>query len=120
MKRVLIIDDDEGVRLTLTHVLSARGYVTADAADGAEGVQKASSFSPDIVLTDLLMPVQDGFETVAELKRLKPSLRVVAMSGGMRTGNDSNLEGALQRGADRVIAKPFDLPVLLEMIATLA
>jgi CheY-like chemotaxis protein len=119
MKRVLVIDDDEGVRLTLNHVLVADGYAVWTAADGIEGVKLAQSCRPDVVLTDLLMPKQDGLETIALLKREHPDLRIVAMSGGLRMGHGDILESASKSGADRVLAKPFDLTALLQLLPTL-
>ena len=119
MKRVLVIDDDEGVRLTLNHVLAAGGYAVWTAADGIEGVKLAQTCRPDVVLTDLLMPRQDGLETIALLKREYPGLRIVAMSGGLRMGQGDILESASKSGADRVLAKPFDMTALLELLPSL-
>lgn len=120
MKRVLIIDDDEGVRLTLQHVLAANGYAVWTAEDGVQGVDLARLCSADIVLTDLLMPRRSGLETIDLLKQEFPAIRIVAMSGGMRMGEGNVLEAASRCGADEVIAKPFDIKSLLELLPTLA
>jgi CheY-like chemotaxis protein len=119
MKRVLVIDDDEGVRLTLRHMLATNGYTVWTAADGLEGVELARECSADIVLTDLLMPKRDGIETIGILKQENPGLKIVAMSGGRRMGKGDVLEAAARSGADRVIAKPFDLVALLELLPSL-
>ena len=119
MRRVLVIDDDEGVRLTLQHVLASNGYAVWTASDGVEGVELARRCAADIVLTDLLMPKRDGIETIGILKQENPKLKIVAMSGGRRMGQGEVLETAARSGADRIIAKPFDMMALLELLPAL-
>jgi len=119
MKKVLVIDDDEGVRLTLKHVLATNGYAVILASDGLEGVELARSCDRLIVLTDLLMPRLDGIETIRLLKEQNPEVKIIAMSGGLRMGQGDILDSAARSGADRVIAKPFDLKALLELLPAL-
>ena len=68
MTKVLVIDDDNGVRDVIIRLLSRRGYEVVEAAFGKEGCSKATSERPDIILLDLMMPVMDGFEVLRKLK----------------------------------------------------
>ena len=119
MRKVLVIDDDEGVRLTLKHVLATNGYTVLLASDGLEGVELARTCDPLIIFTDLLMPRLDGVETIRLLKQQKPEVKIVAMSGGLRMGQGDILESAARSGADRVLAKPFDVNALLNLLPAL-
>ena len=107
MACVLIVDDDELVRFTLREMLEAMGHEVSEAASGDAclEMQKATPF--DVVVTDIIMPGREGIETVIELKRNYPDLRVIAISGGGRTHNMSYLEFASRLGADATLAKPF-------------
>jgi len=115
--RVLVVDDDEGVRLTLKHVLTARGYKVSLALNGLEALEQAQSFAPDVVLTDMLMPKFDGIETIQHLKKRHPDLTIIAMSGGARRGASDILSEAIAAGADHCVAKPFNLAHLIALIA---
>ena len=114
--RILIIDDDEGVRVTVEHVLKAAGYQVAIATDGKQAIGLVDAFVPDLVITDLIMPTQDGMATIQILKRQSPGLKIIAMSGGARIGNDNILQKAQNLGADHVIAKPFQFDALIELV----
>ncbi len=105
--RILIVDDDEGVRLTVKYMLAATGYEIASASDGEQALRLVEEFVPDLVITDLIMPKMDGLEMIAQLKRRRPEIVIVAMSGGARLDNANVLEAAQSAGADQIIAKPF-------------
>jgi len=113
---VLIVDDDDGVRITIEHVLTAAGYKVASAIDGAQALLLFEKLNPEVVITDLIMPVQDGIETIAQLKERRPNLKIIAMSGGARIGNDNVLQKAKDLGADHIIAKPFESAELTELV----
>ena len=108
MKRILVIDDDAAVRLAIETVLTSAGYCVTCAADGNEGVRIFLAFHPDIVITDVIMPVQEGFETILALRREQPEIKIIAMSGGGRVASTDFLSMARGFGADHVMAKPFD------------
>src|SRR5262245_49561740 len=119
MAKVLIIDDDAAVRDALRAVVETAGHVVALAKDGRDGLERMDAFVADLVITDILMPVKEGIETIKELRKKWPTLPLIAVSGGGMRGNLNFLEFAQTFGADRVLAKPVEPEVLLKTIADL-
>lgn len=114
--RILIIDDDDLVRATLTRTLTAEGHDIVAAADGREGIAQYHKGEFDLVITDILMPEKEGLETIQELRRAGSEVKIIAISGGDRTGNMSYLKMAGALGADGVLAKPVRRQDLLAEI----
>lgn len=106
-KKILIIDDDAGVRFTLRKLLSRAGYDVLEAPDGRKGMKLFHDDHPDLVITDIIMPEQEGIETIIALKGTTPQARVIAISGGGRLGNQDLLRMAKRVGANAVLCKPF-------------
>ena len=119
MKRILIIEDDQGVRAVIAAALSDAGYEVAEAADGKEGLKIYRESPTDLVITDLVMPEKDGIETIMELRSEFPRAKIIATSGGDRYANEANLRCAEMLGAKRSIAKPFKITELLEIVREL-
>jgi CheY-like chemotaxis protein len=116
MAKILVIDDDSAMRRLVTRILSGENHEVIEAANGKQGLDQFAAHHPDVVVTDLLMPEQEGIETIRELRRIAPSLRIVAMSGG-GTDNDLMFLGmAKALGADAVLAKPFRAEELLRAV----
>ncbi|MBF0624840.1 MAG: response regulator [Magnetococcales bacterium] len=117
MARILIIDDDPGVRALLRAVLEGAGYQVAEESDGNRGVKRYRREGADLVITDMLMPEKDGIEVITELRHHNPQVKVVAISGGGR-GLDAvfNLDMAQEFGALHTIAKPFSPFQVLEAV----
>ena len=113
MARILVIDDEPVLRFTFRHILEEEGYEVLDAEDGIEGVAVARESRPDLVITDMIMPRQQGAETVAILTREFPAMPVIAMSGA-----DVSAPREWQTSGYRVeyLAKPVDRPMLLELV----
>lgn len=107
--RVLVIDDDEQMRILLRQVMEWAGYEVTEAGDGREGMHKQRNQPADLVITDLIMPEQEGLETITSLKKEFPHLKIIAISGGGRIGPEAYLPAAQELGADRVFSKPFDV-----------
>jgi DNA-binding response OmpR family regulator len=107
-KRILIIDDDLAVRHTLTAVLEERGYEVIAAANGQLGIAAFRRERPDLLVTDIVMPVKEGLQTIREIRQEQPDMRIIAISGGSRTERHDFLEIARELGAWDVIVKPFD------------
>ena len=84
MSRILIIDDDKQMREMLKQTLERAGYAVIEAQNGLEGVAVYREQHVDVVITDLIMPGKDGMETIIELKREFPDVRIIAVSGGSR------------------------------------
>jgi DNA-binding response OmpR family regulator len=121
MARILIIEDDEMVRYSLRITLENAGHDVFEASDGSEGVDAcramlASKESIDLVITDILMPEKDGYDTIKDIKALRPDMKIVAISGG--GGIDPNLFLKMSEiiGADKIIAKPFSAKDLLKNV----
>ncbi len=105
--KVLIIDDDELIRMTCCNILKKAGYDTLEAENGNLGVSLFKSERPDLTVTDMLMPDKEGLETISEIRAINPTAKIIAISGGGRTKNMSFLQLAKQIGADCVLKKPF-------------
>jgi CheY-like chemotaxis protein len=108
MAQILVIDDDAMLQRVLKEILLFLGHEVRQAFDGKEGVRLCRESPPDLVLTDILMPEQDGLQTIRELRRLCPEVKIIAMSGGSLVwpGIDS-LSFASRFGARHVLHKPF-------------
>lgn len=112
---IVLIDDDDLVRGLLNKALVAAGHKVHEASDGQQGVDLARSTMCDIVITDLVMPVQEGVETILTLRRERPKLPIIAISGGV-TNSRLYLNIAEKIGAKRILPKPFTPKELLALI----
>ena len=108
--RILIADDEDGVRGFLRAALENGGYEVVEAADGLEALREAHAGHVDLVITDLIMPGQDGAETIRALRRDLPAIGIIAISGAFR---GQFLETTHMPGADAVLTKPVSAEVLL-------
>jgi CheY-like chemotaxis protein len=106
MAQILLIDDDELLRRVLAKALTHAGHSVIQAADGQQGVELARAASLDLVITDLVMPVQEGVETIIALRQERPRLPIIAISGGV-SNSPLYLEIAERIGAKRILPKPF-------------
>ncbi|HVT52183.1 MAG TPA: response regulator [Dongiaceae bacterium] len=113
-RTVLVVDDEEAVRDSLSELLSGVGYRVVAAEDAAAAMRAVDREQPDLVLTDIYMESGDGYELIAALRQRSRRVPVVAMSAG-RLGYDT-LKAALHLGADAVIDKPFPGAGLVETI----
>lgn len=86
-RSVLVIDDEDLVRDMLRRALESAGIEVVVAADGREGLKAYLANPTDVVVTDILMPEKEGIETIIELKREHPNVKIVAISGGDPAGN---------------------------------
>ncbi len=112
--RVLIVDDDEGIRETMDDILSLEGYEVDQAGSGMVAIEKCQRQAYDIILLDIRMPEMNGLETLREIKKLDPDVRVIMITG-FDVGDLARQ--ALEEGAEALFRKPLDvatfLPVLL-------
>lgn len=114
--RVLIIDDDVRIRDLIRMWLEREGYEVVEAENGREGVQAQFKSPADILICDLIMPVQEGIETITQFRDEFPNTGIIAISGGGKIGPHSYLTVAEQLGAWRVFTKPVKMPELIEAI----
>jgi CheY-like chemotaxis protein len=115
---VLLIDDDPGVRDSLTMLLQAHGLSVVAAADGRRGLEAFRAHAPKLVLTDILMPEQDGIGAILQMRRERPDAKIVAMSGGGRVDKADYLTTAEKLGADAAVEK-LDMEKLIEILLRL-
>ena len=116
MARILVIDDDAQMRNMLRQMLESEGHTAAVAENGKEGLLQMRTHPFDLVITDLIMPEKEGIETIQELRKSYPDLKIIAISGGGRYGQLEYLPVAKKLGADSTLAKPFRKQELLEMM----
>ena len=116
MAKILVIDDSEDIRILLHEALQAAGHSVVEAADGEEGLRSYREHCPDLVITDIVMPNKEGLETIMELRRESPGVKIVAMSGGTRGMVISFLPAAKKLGADYTLPKPFSLAELQAVV----
>ncbi len=109
MKKILIIDDDEGVRCALSKYLKDKRYYTDEADSGKVGIMKAMRNDFDVVLLDQIMPESNGMNVLLELKKNRPATKVIMMTG-FATIN-SAVE-AIKKGASEYLQKPFNVKEL--------
>ena len=119
MARILIIDDDIQFRSMLRQVLEREGYKVVDASDGKRGMRLFRQEQPDLVITDLIMPEKEGIETIIDLRRDFPEVKIIAVSGGGRIGPENYLHMAKDLGAQYTFAKPFDRKEILRAVREL-
>lgn len=112
--RILVVEDDEGIRRVLDVMLRQAGYEVIAAADGEEGLRALREGRFDLVLTDLALPKVSGLQVVRAAKH-HASSRVVAMSAHWQYG--TLLAEAERLGCDAVLGKPFDRAQLLRLVA---
>lgn len=116
MAHILVIDDDAKIRDMVRRMLESRGHTVQTADDGITGIDVIAEKAPDLVITDIFMPQQDGFETLVEIRKAFPALKVIAMSGGDERGLLTLLEDAEWLGANRTIPKPFTPKELMGVV----
>ncbi len=114
MATILVIDDEQSVRSRLNRALSQAGYEVREACNGREGLDQYRESPTDLVITDILMPDEDGLEATLELTREFPEARIIAMTGG--SGERNFLDVAKLFGARRTLTKPFELEKLLGVV----
>lgn len=124
MTRVIIIDDEEDIRIVLKEIFVRAGFDAAVASDGTEGLHLIRETGADLVITDIIMPGIDGVETAYDIRMEFPHTKIIVMSGGGNTGpldyepsaiaTTSYLASAEAIGADMTITKPFDRGELIK------
>jgi DNA-binding response OmpR family regulator len=107
MARVLVIDDDRVFTTLVAEALAAAGHRVDVAADGRQGIVAVRTTRFDAVVTDIIMPDQEGIETIRLIRRSDPELPILAMSGGGLRLSIDLLQMARAIGADDTISKPF-------------
>lgn len=116
MARILVVDDEPGIRQVIVNALVHEGHIVHEAAHGGEGLALLEREPFDLVILDIYMPTKDGLETLRMLRMSKPALKILAMSGVGQIGKFEPLKIAEKLGADCVLEKPFDIEQLSQMV----
>ena len=115
--RVLVIDDERDIREAICENLEMGGFETIQASDGEKGMAMIDPGNPPAVLiTDIIMPQQEGLETITKIKKIYPAIKIIAISGGGRTHSMDFLYAAKKLGADTALPKPFDMDKLESIV----
>ena len=107
MANILVVDDDEDVRLLLRALLEGHVHTVTEAEDGEMGIE-ATSESTDLIITDIQMPKVDALDLILVLKKRNPELPIIAISGAGQMAGAINTCSAEKTGADDAYTKPFD------------
>lgn len=114
--RILVVDDDEAMRLVLRQSLTREGHVVTLARNGVDAQRVLDGAEVDLVITDLVMPEVEGLQLIRSLRREPVPPKVIAISGGGRGSANSYLELAEVLGAAATLAKPFASQALNDTI----
>lgn len=108
MARIVLIDDEAQLRDLIALMLQRWGHEVFPEPDGRKGMQRVRACSPDLVITDIIMPDQEGIGTILELRGAHRGVKIIAISGGGRNSGQDYLALAKKLGADCVLEKPFE------------
>jgi two-component system chemotaxis response regulator CheY len=115
--RILVIDDDEVTRCLIEEPLLCAGHQVLVAANGVSGMRLLRKEQPDLVITDILMPDQDGFGLIMAVRRERPTAKIIAISGGGAVGSLNLLVTASRLGAHDTLTKPIMPEQLLDSVS---
>lgn len=115
MKKILVVDDDEDIVELLTYNLQKEGYEVANAFNGKEGIEKAETFTPELILMDIMMPVMDGIEAGRIIKNSEELKQIHIIYLTARTEEFSEVS-AFEAGADDFLSKPIKPRALMSRI----
>ena len=119
MAKILVFDDEPSILHMIKKMLEKEGHEVDIAINGREGMELFEKNKPDLLITDILMPEKEGLETIIELRRKYPELKIIAISGGGRIGPEGYLPSAKFFGADMVFQKPLIQKDFLHSISLL-
>jgi CheY-like chemotaxis protein len=113
MSVILIIEDDKELREMLKTALIRKDYTVLEAENGKEALIHFKPEVTDLVITDLIMPEEDGLKVIMKIRGMKQNIKVIAISGGGKAGPGSYLDLAKALGADAIYSKPFSINDLI-------
>ena len=116
MQGILIVEDDAELREMIKTALVRRKFTIMEASNGKEAVTHFKPLVTDVVITNIVMPEDDGLGVIMKLKSVKPKLKIIAMSGGGKASPRHYLDLAKALGANATIIKPFQINDLIPMV----
>ena len=117
MASILLIDDDDTLRMVIAEVLRLSGHTVSEAVNGKSGLNLYLAHKHDLVITDIVMPDMDGLELIKALQHAAPRQRIIAISGNIELSEPLYLPLAQRMGVQRALAKPVKAEVLLQAVA---
>ncbi len=118
MARILLVDDDDTLRKLLSRMLSRTEHELEEARTGFEALDSYRKRPAEVVITDIIMPDKEGLETIRELRKINPEVKIIAMSGGGRVNATDCLMLARGLGANLTLEKPFSNEELLAAVSS--
>ncbi len=119
MAKIIVIDDEPYILLMLKKMLEMEGHSVEMAKNGKDGLAMINTNPPDLVITDIVMPEKEGLETIREVRKKYPGMKIIAISGGGRLDSNEYLEPARHFGAARIIKKPFQKSEMVNAVKDL-
>ena len=129
MTRILLIDDETGVRESVSRVLERAGFEVLAAENAELGLELLEENTIDVLVSDIIMPGMDGVKAIKTIRKSNPDMKIIAISGGGNFGpsayqptaitTTAYLQAATEAGADWVITKPFEKAELIDRIREL-
>ncbi|MCF8199322.1 MAG: response regulator [Sulfuritalea sp.] len=114
-RRILIVDDEPNIVLSLEYLMKKEGFETAVAVDGDDALSQAAEFTPDLILLDVMMPKKSGFE-VCQALRANPAMAATKIIMLTAKGREAEVAKGLALGADAYVTKPFSTKDLVLLI----
>lgn len=114
--KIMLVDDEENILISLSFILEKEGYSVATAKNGTEALELYKSFKPQIILLDVMMPKMDGFTVASKLRSMDEhsEISIIFLTA---KGTSQDRQKGYMSGADDYIVKPFDNRSLLEKVA---
>jgi DNA-binding NtrC family response regulator len=116
MARIIVIDDQEPIRRIVRRALENDGHTVFDASDGEAGMALLEREHAEVVITDIFMPGMDGIQTLREIRKRFPAIKVIAISGGDSSGLLDLRHDAELLGAMKSLQKPFNARDIVELV----
>lgn len=117
-KKILIVDDEPNIVVSLEFLMQREGYRVAVAVDGKEALRQIAEFEPDLILLDVMLPNKSGFEVCQEI-RLNPAWAMIRIIMLTAKGRETEVQKGLAIGADAYMTKPFSTKELAALVKTL-
>jgi len=115
-KHILVVDDDDSLRTFIKELLKRNNFIVSEAADGKEGLKEFREHTPDLVITDIIMPEMEGISFIRKLRECSEETPIIAMTGNVHGHMDEYLEISSQIGANEILRKPVTSEEFLEAI----
>ena len=115
-KHILVVDDDEMMRAFVKELLKVNNYKISEAANGKAGLKEFRDNTPDLVITDIIMPEMEGISFIRELRAHNKDIPIIAMTGNVHGRMEEFLDISSKLGADAILRKPIKSQEFIETI----